>query len=81
MPRIEDPRPPGVSRTSTIAEYPSVFGAVDGVVDVLLRHGVDVVVEVDGEDARRGRACLRSRRRRERADGERDDQKPPQGAA
>ena len=46
----------------------AVLGAVDGVLDELLRDGVDVVREVDGEDA--GRVVLREngRRGRKRSD-------------
>ena len=86
MPRIDEPRPPGVSRTSTYGGVPAVLGAVHRVLDELLRDGVDVVVEVRGENARRvsGRRIVPSentRRRHERRYSEREGKKSPQNGA
>ena len=61
-----------------MARVAVVLGAVDGSVDVLLRDGVDVVVEMDGEDARLRGLRVHERCRRERSESERDDEKSPQ---
>ena len=55
IPRIEDESPPGVSRIDHDGVELLVLGTIDRVLDVLLRDGVDVVVEMNGENARRDR--------------------------
>ena len=59
----------------------AVLGAVDLVLDVLLRDRVDVVVEMNGEDARRVVLCENARRGSKRPESERESTKSPQIAA
>ena len=66
-----------MSRTSTTAVVVAVLGAVDLVLDVLLRDRVDVVVEVDGEDARRVVLRENARRGRKRPESERESTEIP----
>ena len=75
--RVEDEHVGGI---------PAVLGAVHRVLDELLRDGVDVVVEVRGENARRvsGRRIVPSentRHRHERRYSEREGKKSPQNGA
>src|SRR4029079_18861038 len=56
----------------------AVLGAVDGVLDVLLGDRVDVVVEMDGEDAWRIGLCEHARRGYERSEREREGKNSPQ---
>ena len=59
----------------------ALLGAVDRVVDELLRDGVDVVREMHRENARRAVLRENGRGRRKRSDDERDGENSPQTSA
>ena len=70
MSRMDESSPPGVSSSMTTASYPSLLATVDRVDQVVQRDRVDVVRELDRENARRrllgGRgSCQREHRRKE----------------
>ena len=59
----------------------AILGAIDLVLDVLLRDRVDVVVEMNGENARCVALCENARRGSKRPESERESTKSPQIAA
>ena len=78
--RIDEPSPPGVSISITTAARLLALRALHLVLEVLLRDGVDVVVELDHDDARRVRG-RRGNREEERGDDRREKgaERTPEG--